>query len=178
MTQDEVRALDELNPFGGDAGVLHQPPVAAAPAAPTPDPAAKKSIEVLETKVSDLLARPAPAAPAPSINITLNQEPVTVKVDPSAVTVNHTAEVKAAAPAPAPNVHVDVHVPQGPAPTVNNVVNVEKQDAPNVTLEATLPPLTVTAVLPARKTHTETTVIRDKDGQIIGSAADGTETDA
>jgi hypothetical protein len=33
-------------------------------------------------------------------------------------------------------------------------------------------------VLPARKTHTETTVIRDKDGQIIGSAADGTETDA
>jgi hypothetical protein len=92
--------------------------------------------------------------------------------------VNHTAEVKAAAPAPAPNVHVDVHVPHGPAPTVNNVVNVEKQDAPNVTLEATLPPLTVTAVLPARKTHTETTVIRDKDGQIIGSAADGTETDA
>jgi HK97 family phage portal protein len=178
MTQDEVRALDELNPFGGDAGVLHQPPVAAAPAAPTPDPAAKKSFEVLETKLSDLLARPAPAASAPSIHVTLNQEPVTVKVDPSAVTVNHTAEVKAAAPAPAPNVHVDVHVPQAPAPTVNNVVNVEKQDLPNVTLEATLPPLTVTAVLPARKTHTETTVIRDKDGQIIGSAADGTETDA
>jgi hypothetical protein len=48
MTQDEVRALDELNPFGGDAGVLHQPPVAASPAAPTPDPAAQKSFEVLE----------------------------------------------------------------------------------------------------------------------------------
>jgi HK97 family phage portal protein len=182
MTQDEVRANLELNPMGGDAGKLLEPVGAQPPSPPPqPDPAQNKRMDDIESKFTELNAKAivnARPAPAPSISVTLNQEPVTVKVDPSAVTVNHTAEVKAAAPAPAPNVHVDVHVPQGPAPTVNNVVNVEKQDAPNVTLEATLPPLTVTAVLPARKTHTETTVIRDKDGQIIGSAADGTETDA
>lgn len=37
MTQDEIRALIELNPMGGDAGILHEPQGSAAP---EPAPAA------------------------------------------------------------------------------------------------------------------------------------------
>lgn len=52
MTQDEVRALEELNPMGGEASQLPKPPVSAP--APAPD------------------AEPEPAAKADPLNITIN----------------------------------------------------------------------------------------------------------
>jgi HK97 family phage portal protein len=171
MTQDEIRALLELNPMGGDAAVLHEPTGSTPP--PGPTPAEKEQMKSLEMKLAAVESRP---ALPPVINITLNQEPVTVKHEGGAVTVN-TPEMKAAA-APVVNVQNDIHVPPGPAPSVTVENNIQKQDAPHVTLEAVLPPLTVNAVMPARKTHTETTVKHDKNGKIVGSVSDGSEKDA
>lgn len=37
MTQDEIRALEDLNPQGGEAAQLPKPPIAAPPAPKTPD---------------------------------------------------------------------------------------------------------------------------------------------
>lgn len=65
-------------------------------------------------------------------------------------------------------VHVDVHVPEQPAP----IVNVEPAQ---VTLEAVIQPADITLTLPARKT--ETMITRDKKtGEMTGSTA--IETDA
>lgn len=186
LNPNEIRGMEEMNPY--DGGAVYRVPVNTAPTDEPPQDAAANRMTELEAKVTNALARP---ATPPSFNVTLNQEPVSVKVEPAAMTVNVPQAASEApvvtvqndihvpaSPAPVVNLQTDVHVPQGPAPIVNNEVIVPKQDAPNVTLEAVLPPLTVIAQLPARKTHTETTVTRDKDGQIIGSVADGTEENA
>lgn len=52
MTQDEVRALDELNPMGGEASKL---PIATnVPAVPVPDPALAKSIADIQAEIKAL----------------------------------------------------------------------------------------------------------------------------
>lgn len=183
MSQDEVRALEDLNPFGGDAGEL--PVVTNAPKPKNDDGgAAVKAIqEDWERKFSAVKAQ------QPSVNVTVNQEPISVKVDP--VTLNHTIEAKESAQsAPVVNVQNDIHVPAGPAPVVNNtvnvpqdkapdvVVNVPQQPAPNVTLEATLPTLNVTATLPPRKSISETKISRNVDGEIVKSVTESVEKDA
>ena len=61
---------------------------------------------------------------------------------------------------------------------VNNTVNVPKQEAPIVNVDAILPPLDVTVSLPARKTSSETTITRDAKGNIVKSKSESKETDA
>lgn len=170
MTQDEVRELVELNPMGGDAAALPKPP--APPAAPAPDPAEKTRMDDLERKFVEMKSLP---VAAPSVNVTLNQEPVNLKVEPAAVTVNTPAitnegatinvDAKAAPVAP-PSVQVDVHVPAAPAPTVNVDVQPAKVD---VNVKATMPP---------RKTTSETEITRDSDGNIVKSRTQSNEKDA
>jgi hypothetical protein len=166
MTQDEVRKMEELNPLGGDASQL--PVVTNAPTQePSPD-------DVKRDERMDALMAKLAAPAAPDIHITLNQEPVSVDVRPPSVTVN-VPEAKAV-PAQAPNVQVDVHVPQGPAPIVENTVNVpEGKSIVNVT--AQLPELVVTAKLPPRKSTSETVIERDGDGNIVRSSSQSTERD-
>lgn len=169
MTQDEVRALEEMNPMGGDAAMLPKPP--APPAAPSPDPAEKTRMDDLERKFVEMKSLP---VAAPSVNVTLNQEPVNLKVESAPVTVHTPAitnegatinvDAKAAPVAP-PSVQVDVHVPPAPAPTVNVDVQPAKVD------------VNVKATMPARKT-TSTTDIRREDGEIVQSRTESIEKDA
>lgn len=162
MTQDEVRALDELNPMGGDAGKLPVLPTNVPP----PDPAAAKAMLDMETEIKGMretLSRPTQQQP---INVdartTVNQAPA------APITVN-TPDVKVQNTVNTPEVKTgDVHV-VAPAVTVQPAdvtVNVPQQKAADVVVN--VPPAEVNVNLPARKT--ETTVVRDKAGNIVSAS--------
>lgn len=199
MTPNEGRAKLDMNPDSDPESDKLRVPANIVGKQPlgTPENNVKSArLDEMERKVGALQRQP-------DINVTINQEPVAVNVAPAPVNVKagditvqaaKAADVTvhpAGAPqvtvnvpppaevkAPVANVQVDVHVPQGAAPIVQNTVNVPQQPAPTVTFEATLPPLEVSVALPPRKSESQTDITRDLNGNIVKSQTKTKETDA
>jgi hypothetical protein len=136
----------------------------------TPADPAQDAMKTLSEITLALANRPDPApAHAPQVHVSLP------KIDIPPIHIN-VPDVKLEIPAPvvhvaAPDVHVDVHVPEAAPPTikVDVAAPVVHVAAPEVHVEATLPAPEITVSLPARKT--ETTVTRDKNGEMTGSTS-------
>ncbi len=171
MTTNEIRRMENLPPLeGGDDLATAEP--AAAPASDT-EPGAQhvtRGIVALGEGIAALAAR---EAPAPVVNVTNNLPEIHNHIAQPAVNVENKVEIpEQPAPVvnitnqipeqPAPNidVHVEAVMPEQPAP----VVNIETE-APRVFVTNEVQPAEVKVELPDRLT--ETTVTRDRDGNIV-----------
>ena len=167
MTPNEGRAKLDLNPDGDPDSDRLRIPANIVGDAPDPMADTKKAMDDLRAEIKTAQPR------HPDVNVTINQEPAVIPKAPD-VTVNVPAAQISLPEIKAGDVNVNIepaqiNLPEQKAPEVS--VHVE----PPVThLEATLPPLTVIASLPARKTSTD--IVRDKDGNIV--KATQIETDA
>jgi len=157
MTQDEVRALDEMNPLGGKASIL------AGSEEPPPD-TSKAEISALKMELKSVqveLSRPHEPQPINVDARTTVNNPAAAPINIDATSTIHTPEVKQA------DVYVDVG---GPTVTIGQPeikvmpaevnVNVPKAAPPVINVE----PAKVEVIIPARKTTTE--IERDGKGNI------------
>lgn len=151
MTQDEVRALDELNPMGGDAAILPEPPSAQKQPEPEPDSAQNEQVskaiaDIGEVKSLFNMQFLASKNEQKSPNITVNMGEIKLHLPENVIKITNEAQKQA---------DVVVNVPDVPAPVVNvypqavnvaaPIVNVAPADvkvdvaAPNVNFEAVMP---------------------------------------
>ena len=171
MTVNEVRRMENLPPLeGGDVVASTEPTPAPDPAA---DPANQQFTRSISAHDSRLAAIEAKETPPPIVNVTVGATEVHNHVAPAAVDVQLEAKMpEQAAPivnvtnqmpeqaAPTVDVHVTNQMPDQPAP----IVNIETE-APRVFVTNEVQPAEVKVELPDRLT--ETTVTRDRDGNIV-----------
>lgn len=108
MTQDEVRALDELNPMGGEAAKLPKPTNVPAPAPKEDAAEAAKRAQLHDATIAALQREPAPA----QIHLSqpIHVEPAQVKVGDVNLTVAEGAIQSATTVEPAQVKAGDVHI--------------------------------------------------------------------
>lgn len=171
MTINEVRRMENLAPLeGGDVVASNEPAAAPDPAADPANQQFTRSISAQDARLSAIEAR---ETPPPIVNVTVGATEVHNHVAPAAVDVQLEAKMPdQAAPivnvtnqmpeqaAPTVDVHVTNQMPDQPAP----IVNIETE-APRVFVTNEVQPAEVKVELPDRLT--ETTVTRDRDGNIV-----------
>ncbi|HQY37893.1 MAG TPA: hypothetical protein PLE21_00210, partial [Giesbergeria sp.] len=170
MTQDEVRALEELNPMGGDAALL---PLGST-AAPEPvdtsaqDAQNAKQEAQVERAIQDIsevktlvnMSLLAPKQPVLPPNTEVKTGDTHIHLPENLVKIYN----EAAKQEPS---QVTVNLPEVQPPVINVAPAEVKVDiaAPNVSFEAVMPTPNIIVSLPTRKT--DTTVTRDRDGNIL-----------
>lgn len=173
MTINEVRRLENLPPLpeGDQLATIE-------PAAPPADPAAARLDKTLGAFGEAIVAMAGKPAPAPEIHNHIAAPAITVEpAAPAAVNIENRVEI------PETVVNVEAVLPEQPAAVVNltlpeTVVNVEAvmpdqpaavvnvtPEAPRVFVTNEVQPAEVKVELPDRLT--ETTVTRDRDGNIV-----------
>ena len=162
MTQDEIRALDELNPMGGDASKLPVLPANIPQSAPVADPEMAKAIGDVEMEIKgmrEMLSRPAQQPINVDARTTVNQAPAAPINAP--VTVNMPEQKQADVRVDVSSPHITIGQPEIKVMQADVNVNVPKVDPPIINVQ----PAEVNVNLPDRKTIT--TVERDIKGNIV-----------
>lgn len=172
MTINEVRRMENLPPLdGGDVVASTEPAAAPDPAADLANQQVTRAF-IAQGEVLATIANREPA-PAPAINIPITMPEIHNHIAQPAVNVENKVEMPEQA---APIVNVTNQVPEQPTPTVDvhvtnqmpdqppPVVNIETE-APRVFVTNEVQPAEVKVELPDRLT--ETTVTRDRDGNIV-----------
>lgn len=183
MTQDEVRALDDLNPMGGDAATLREPPNSQKAPDSVETPVQKAMSDQVTRAIDDIrevkslvnMSLLAPKTPVLPGNTEVKTGDQHFHFPEKLVQVYNEATKQAhivvnVPETPSPAIHVAAPTVNVAAPTVNVAPAEVKVDvaAPNVSFEAVMPAMptpNVIVSLPPRKT--ETVVTRDNFGNII-----------
>lgn len=160
MTQDEVRALEEMNPMGGAAAALPIATNVPQPGAQSgADEAADATKAMLTDAITRLSHRPDPTITVKAGDVHITQPAISITNEPQ--------------PAAAPDVKIDVHVPESappvmhmsmPAPEVK--IDVQPPTV-EVHVDAIMPDKSEVSItsMPARETRS--TIERDGNGNII-----------